>query len=141
MRVLSHPLSLTHKTPFTLSYHLQETVEYLHDARVESLMAFFKVVGEKRCAVVDTYWQTETGGHMIAPLPGATPTKPGSATLPFFGVVPTLLDASGQEIEGVGEGSLVSSWECSLCEQPQQTDFFYQNSLRACLFRMTVVSV
>ena len=67
-----------------------------------------EVVGEHRCAIVDTYWQTETGGHVLTPLPGATPTKPGSATFPFFGVRPVLLDAKGAEIEGPGEGSLVS---------------------------------
>ncbi|CAJ0579009.1 unnamed protein product, partial [Mesorhabditis spiculigera] len=65
-----------------------------------------KIVGETRCSVVDTYWQTETGGHMIAPLPGAVPQKPGSATLPFFGVEPVLLDAEGRLIEGPGEGNL-----------------------------------
>ncbi len=61
---------------------------------------YFEVVGEGRCAIVDTFWQTETGGHMITPLPGATPMKPGSATLPFFGVEPAVLDDKGQEIAG-----------------------------------------
>jgi acetyl-CoA synthetase len=64
---------------------------------------YHDVVGEKRCAVVDTWWQTETGGVLITPLPGATPTKPGSATLPFFGVKPVIVDpASGKPIEGNG---------------------------------------
>ncbi|MEO1366006.1 MAG: acetate--CoA ligase [Acidobacteriota bacterium] len=63
---------------------------------------YHDVVGEGRCAVVDTWWQTETGGILIAPLPGATPTKPGSATLPFFGVEPLLVDKDGREIEGDG---------------------------------------
>uniref|UniRef100_A0A914WHU9 Acetyl-coenzyme A synthetase n=1 Tax=Plectus sambesii TaxID=2011161 RepID=A0A914WHU9_9BILA len=67
---------------------------------------YYKVVGESRCAIVDTYWQTETGGHIITPMPAATPTKPGSATLPFFGVEPVIVDAQGQEIEGPGEGNL-----------------------------------
>lgn len=58
---------------------------------------------------MDTYWQTETGGHVLTPLPGVTPMKPGSATFPFFGVVPALLDDSGKEIEGEGEGALVFS--------------------------------
>lgn len=70
---------------------------------------FLQVAKGKDSEVVDTYWQTETGGHVIAPLPGATPTKPGSATLPFFGIVPALVDADGHEIKGPGEGSLVSS--------------------------------
>lgn len=73
---------------------------------------YFHTVGEGRCPIVDTWWQTETGGHMLTPLPGATATKPGSATLPFFGVQPVLLDAEGNEIEGAGEGSLAikASW-------------------------------
>ncbi|WP_105102344.1 acetate--CoA ligase [Microbulbifer pacificus] len=73
---------------------------------------YYHVVGEKRCPIVDTWWQTETGAHMITPLPGATTLKPGSATRPFFGVQPALLDEKGQEIEGQGEGALVmkASW-------------------------------
>ncbi|WOX04289.1 acetate--CoA ligase [Microbulbifer pacificus] len=73
---------------------------------------YYHVVGEKRCPIVDTWWQTETGAHMITPLPGATALKPGSATRPFFGVQPALLDEKGQEIEGQGEGALVmkASW-------------------------------
>ncbi|CEF65699.1 Acetyl-coenzyme A synthetase 2-like, mitochondrial [Strongyloides ratti] len=69
----------------------------------------YYVVGEKRAAVVDTYWQTETGGHVIVPVPGAVPTKPGSATLPFFGVVPCILDNDGALMEGPGEGNLCFS--------------------------------
>ncbi len=61
---------------------------------------YYKVVGDSRCPIVDTWWQTETGGHMLTPLPGVTPLKPGSATFPFFGVEPVLLDDEGQEIEG-----------------------------------------
>src|SRR5581483_368437 len=70
------------------------------------------VVGEGRCAVVDTWWQTETGGIMITPLPGAIATKPGSATLPFFGVQPVLVDNDGIELKGEGEGNLciAQSW-------------------------------
>jgi len=66
-----------------------------------------KVVGEGRCPIVDTWWQTETGGHMITPLPGAIATKPGSATLPFFGVAPALMDNEGKLLEGEAEGNLV----------------------------------
>jgi acetyl-CoA synthetase len=61
---------------------------------------YHDVVGASRCAVVDTWWQTETGGILITPLPGATPAKPGSATLPFFGIEPVIVDDSGREIEG-----------------------------------------
>jgi acetyl-CoA synthetase len=67
----------------------------------------YNVVGEKRCAVVDTYWQTETGGHVITALPGATPTKPGAATLPFVGVQPVMVDSEARVLEGPGEGNLV----------------------------------
>ncbi len=73
---------------------------------------YHKVVGDERCPIVDTWWQTETGGILITPLPGATALKPGSATKPFFGVVPALLDDQGVMIEGPGSGNLVitSSW-------------------------------
>ncbi len=68
---------------------------------------YYNVVGEGRCPIVDTWWQTETGGILITPLPGATDLKPGSATSPFFGVQPALVDAEGKLIEGAGEGNLV----------------------------------
>ena len=69
---------------------------------------YHRVVGDERCPIVDTWWQTETGGHLITPLPGATPLKPGSATRPFFGVVPALVDpAEGTPVNGAGEGALV----------------------------------
>ncbi|CAB3403000.1 unnamed protein product [Caenorhabditis bovis] len=66
----------------------------------------YKKVGHSNVAIVDTYWQTETGGHMITCLPGATPMKPGAASFPFFGVSPVLLDSEGRIIEGPGEGNL-----------------------------------
>ena len=89
---------------------------------------YYNTVGKGRCSVVDTWWQTETGGHMLTPLPGATPQKPGSAvcpvhasshcvhvacqTLPMFGVVPAILDENGVELQGACEGFLVikQSW-------------------------------
>ena len=70
---------------------------------------YHRVVGDERCPVVDTWWQTETGGIMITPLPGATRTKPGSATRPFFGIVPALVDDRGQFLEGAAAGNLVIS--------------------------------
>ncbi|KAF2906076.1 hypothetical protein ILUMI_00103 [Ignelater luminosus] len=73
----------------------------------EAWLWYYKLVGKERCSIVDTFWQTETGGHVLTPLPGATPMKPGSAAFPFFGVQPVLLDESGREIEGEGEGYLV----------------------------------
>ncbi|OEC58167.1 acetate--CoA ligase [Pseudomonas sp. ENNP23] len=73
---------------------------------------YYNVVGERRCPIVDTWWQTETGSILITPLPGATALKPGSATRPFFGVQPALLDEKGHEIEGPGSGVLAikASW-------------------------------
>ena len=73
---------------------------------------YHQVVGDARCPIVDTWWQTETGGIMITPLPGSTKLKPGSATLPFFGVVPEIVDAEGNILEGATEGNLVitRSW-------------------------------
>jgi acetyl-CoA synthetase len=68
---------------------------------------YYQVVGEARCPVVDTWWQTETGGILITPLPGATKLKPGSATLPFFGVQPALVDNDGNILEGEARGNLV----------------------------------
>jgi acetyl-CoA synthetase len=73
---------------------------------------YWRVVGDERCPVVDTWWQTETGGILITPLPGAIAQKPGSATKPFFGVQPAIVDASGGVLEGEAEGNLVltDSW-------------------------------
>jgi acetyl-CoA synthetase len=69
-------------------------------------MWYHKVIGKEKCPIVDTWWQTETGGVLITPLPGATPTKPGSATLPFFGVTPVILDENGKEQQGAAMGFL-----------------------------------
>ena len=73
---------------------------------------YYRVVGDSRCPIVDTWWQTETGGILISPLPGAIPQKPGSATLPFFGVRPAIVDGEGKVLEGATEGNLVllDSW-------------------------------
>jgi acetyl-CoA synthetase len=73
---------------------------------------YYEVVGDSRCPIVDTWWQTETGGHLITPIPGATALKPGSATVPFFGVQPAVVDANGAILEGEAEGNLVitDSW-------------------------------
>ncbi|HZV38921.1 MAG TPA: acetate--CoA ligase [Pseudoxanthomonas sp.] len=73
---------------------------------------YYETVGDSRCPIVDTWWQTETGGILITPLPGAIDLKPGSATLPFFGVQPALVDAEGKRLDGATEGNLVllDSW-------------------------------
>jgi acetyl-CoA synthetase len=78
----------------------------------EAWMWYHKVVGDERCPIVDTWWQTETGGILITPLPGAIATKPGSATKPFFGIQPVIVDTDNRELEGVAEGNLCinQSW-------------------------------
>jgi acetyl-CoA synthetase len=78
----------------------------------EAWQWYNNVVGEERCPIVDTWWQTETGGILITPLPGATATKPGSATRPFFGIQPVLVDAEGRTLEGAAAGNLciADSW-------------------------------
>ena len=77
---------------------------------------YYHVVGNGRCPIMDTWWQTETGGHMITPIPGAIDLKPGSATLPFFGVQPALVDPEGKILEGATSGNLVitASWPSQL---------------------------
>ena len=78
----------------------------------EAWMWYYKTVGNSKCPIVDTWWQTETGGIMIAPQTGAIPLKPGSATKPFYGIKPVLVDKNGNEIKGAGEGRLciAQSW-------------------------------
>ncbi|HVJ54837.1 MAG TPA: acetate--CoA ligase [Aliidongia sp.] len=78
----------------------------------EAWLWYWEHVGDKRCPIVDTWWQTETGGILISPLPGATALKPGSATKPFFGVKPLIVDAEGKALEGATEGNLCieDSW-------------------------------
>lgn len=122
-----HKVSIFYTSPTAIRSLMREGDEYVTTSVRTSLRLlgsvgepinpeawcwYYNVVGEKRCPVVDTWWQTETGGIMIAPLPGATALKPGSATRPFFGVQPKLLTNEGQEIPGEGEGVLVitDSW-------------------------------
>lgn len=78
----------------------------------EAWLWYYKVIGDSRCPIVDTWWQTETGGIMISPLPGATALKPGSASLPFFGIKPLIVDEKGRRLEGECEGQLCieDSW-------------------------------
>jgi len=91
----------------------------------EAWQWYFDVVGEGRCPIVDTWWQTETGAIMITPLPGVIDLKPGSATLPFFGVRPVLLDADGKEVKGAGSGNLAIS-----CSWPSQLRTIYGDHQR-----------
>ena len=100
---------------------------------------YYRVVGDSRCPVVDTWWQTETGGIMISPLPGATDLKPGSATVPFFGVQPALVDANGVVLEGATEGNLVllDSWPGqarTLYGDPQRFIEAYFKAYPGCYF-------
>jgi len=94
---------------------------------------YYSVVGETNCPIVDTWWQTETGAHMLTPLPGATPLKPGSATLPFFGIQPALLDKDGREIEGPGEGLLMikRSWPSQLRSVYGDHNRFYETYFKS----------
>ena len=89
---------------------------------------YYKVVGDSRCPIVDTWWQTETGGHMITPLPGATALKPGSASKPLFGVQPQLVDSEGVVLEGATEGNLViaDSWPGQMRTVWNDADRFFQ---------------
>ena len=91
----------------------------------EAWQWYYEKVGKTKCQIVDTWWQTETGGAMITPLAGTTPLKPGSATLPFFSVQPALVDSDGKELEGEAEGNLVlkGSW-------PGQARSIYGNHQR-----------
>ncbi len=122
-----HKVNIFYTAPTALRALMGQGDEFVHNTSRKTLRLlgtvgepinpeawewYYHVVGEDRCPIVDTWWQTETGGIMITPLPGATALKPGSATRPFFGVNPVLLDEKGQEIEGPGSGNLAikGSW-------------------------------
>ncbi|MHA6962540.1 acetate--CoA ligase [Zobellella denitrificans] len=122
-----HGVNQFYTAPTAIRALMQKGEEVLGDADLSSLRLlgsvgepinpeawewYHRVVGQGRCPIVDTWWQTETGGIMIVPLPGATDTKPGSATRPFFGVQPALVDNEGNELEGAVDGNLVikDSW-------------------------------
>ena len=119
-----HKVNVFYTAPTALRSLMSKGNEYLENSSRETLRTlgtvgepinpeawewYHEVVGDSRCPIIDTWWQTETGGIMIAPLPGATALKPGSATLPFFGVKPVLLNSDGNEIDGAGSGSLAIS--------------------------------
>jgi acetyl-CoA synthetase len=91
----------------------------------EAWLWYFRVVGEERCPIVDTWWQTETGGILISPLPGATDLKPGSATRPLFGIVPAVVDQAGRVLEGAVTGNLVLA-----CSWPGQMRTVYGDHQR-----------
>jgi acetyl-CoA synthetase len=126
--VKKHKINLFYTAPTALRALMKEGDDHVTSRDLSSLrllgtvgepikepewMWYHSVVGKEKCPIVDTWWQTETGGILITPLPGATPTKPGSATLPFFGVEPVLLEEDGKEIEGNDVSGLLAikaSW-------------------------------
>ena len=122
-----HQVNIFYTAPTALRALMGAGNEYLETTKRDSLRIlgtvgepinpeawewYFREVGHQKCPIVDTWWQTETGGIMIVPLPGATAAKPGSATLPFFGVEPVLLDDEGVVLEGAASGNLAipRSW-------------------------------
>ncbi len=105
----------------------------------EAWMWYYEVIGGKRCPIVDTWWQTETGGIMITPLPGATPTKPGSATLPFFGIQPEVVDDKGRGVPRNSGGKLIirKPWPGMLrgvWGDPQRFKDTYWSEVKGCYF-------
>ncbi|MBP6011403.1 MAG: acetate--CoA ligase [Alphaproteobacteria bacterium] len=106
MRDGEEPVKRTSRTSLRLLGSVGEPIN------PEAWLWYHRVVGDGRCPIVDTWWQTETGGILITPLPGATALKPGSATRPFFGIVPQVVDAEGKVLEGETTGNLVlaDSW-------------------------------
>jgi acetyl-CoA synthetase len=122
-----HQVSIFYTAPTAIRALMREGEEYVRRTSRRSLrilgtvgepinpeawLWYYDHVGEQRCPIVDTWWQTETGGILITPIPGATPLAPGSATRPFFGIEPLLVDNEGKRIEGPGEGNLclARSW-------------------------------
>ena len=122
-----HKVNIFYTAPTALRALMAQGDEYVKSSSRDSLRVlgtvgepinpeawewYYKVVGDSKCPIVDTWWQTETGAMMITPLAGSTPLKPGSATKPFLGIEPALLDENGKEIKGEGSGNLVikSTW-------------------------------
>jgi acetyl-CoA synthetase len=122
-----HKISIFYTAPTAIRALMREGEDYVRKTSRKSLrllgtvgepinpeawLWYYDHVGEKRCPIVDTWWQTETGGILITPIPGATPLKPGSATRPFFGVEPVIVDGEGKRLDGVAEGNLclARSW-------------------------------
>lgn len=106
MRMGDEPVKVTSRQSLRLLGSVGEPIN------PEAWEWYYHVVGNGRCPIVDTWWQTETGGHLITPLPGATALKPGSACQPFFGILPAIVDDQGRELSGECQGNLVikNSW-------------------------------
>jgi len=122
-----HKVSIFYTAPTAIRALMREGEDYVRKTSRKSLrllgtvgepinpeawLWYYDHVGDKRCPIVDTWWQTETGGILITPIPGATPLKPGSATRPFFGVEPVIVDGDGKRLDGTAEGNLclARSW-------------------------------
>jgi len=107
-----HKVSLFYTAPTAIRALMREGDGPVNATSRKSLRILGTVVGEGRCPIVDTWWQTETGGAMIVPLPGASDMKPGAGSHPFFGIVPALVDAEGHELDGATDGNLIikESW-------------------------------
>jgi len=123
-----HKVNQFYTAPTALRALMKEGDDWVHSRDLSSLCLlgtvgepikepewkwYYEVIGKTKCPIVDTWWQTETGGILISPLPGATPTKPGSATLPFFGIIPVLMTEDGKEIKGNNVNGLLAlktSW-------------------------------
>jgi acetyl-CoA synthetase len=122
-----HKVSIFYTAPTAIRALMREGEDYVRKTGRKSLrllgtvgepinpeawLWYYDHVGDKRCPIVDTWWQTETGGILITPIPGATPLKPGSATRPFFGVEPVIVDGDGKRLDGTAEGNLclARSW-------------------------------
>ena len=122
-----HNITILYTAPTAIRAMMREGDQFVRESNRSSLRLlgsvgepinpeawnwYYNVVGEARCPIVDTWWQTETGGILISPLSGATPLKPGSATRPLFGIKPALVDQEGTELDGTAEGNLIikDSW-------------------------------
>ena len=101
MKAWNEPVNKTSRSSLRLLGSVGEPIN------PEAWNWYYTVVGSSKCPIVDTWWQTETGGILISPLPGAIDLKPGSATKPFFGISPALVDNEGNELEGEAEGNLI----------------------------------
>src|SRR3954466_14849154 len=125
--VAKHKVSIFYTAPTAIRALMREGEDYVRKTSRKSLrllgtvgepinpeawLWYYDHVGERGCPIVDTWWQTETGGILITPIPGATPLKPGSATRPFFGVEPVIVDGDGKRLDGAAEGNLclARSW-------------------------------
>jgi acetyl-CoA synthetase len=143
-----HQVNIFYGAPTALRALMREGDEWVKRTRRSSLRLlgtvgepinpeawewYWRVVGEGRCPIVDTWWQTETGAAMITPLPGATDLKPGSASFPMFGVTPELVDAEGQVLDGAAEGNLciTQSWPGQMRGVWGDLDRFFQTYFSA----------